>query len=89
MSRNEGDLVLVLMIHCHELQDQDGATHGCRQEPESLMSIPSVWHISLVLKVLQVDGQSPQSGRQNVDDVPEDRFFGSVPIIYQVLHAHS
>ena len=47
-----------------------------------------MWHVPLVLEVLQVDGESPQSGRQDVDDVPEDRNFLRVPIIYQVLHAH-
>lgn len=77
------------MIHRYELEYQDDGTHDCRKEPESLVSIPSVWHIPLVLKVLQVDGESPQGGRQNVDDVPENRIFLSIPIIYQVLHAHT
>ena len=88
MRGKERNLVLVLMIHRHELEYQNYGAHGRRQEPESLVSVPSVWHVPLVFKVLQVDGESPQGGRQNVDDVPEDRFFWSVPIIYQVLHAH-
>ena len=88
MRGNERDLVLVLMIHRHELEYQNDGTHYRRQEPESQVRVPSVWHVPLVLKVLQVDGESPESRRQDVHDVPEDRIFRRLPIIYQVLHTH-
>ena len=80
MCDHKQHLFPVLIVISAKLKNQDSNVKDGGHVPEHQMRVPSMRHISLILEVLQVQGECPDAGRAQVQNIP---FIppGRVPVI--------